>query len=79
MLLTWVVGRIVGSVMQATVEDYVNRYKEDKPVPVVELLSDDSADSEYAKMGEEVVSEVDEDHQRMTNDDIDIEELLNAA
>ncbi|WP_145075916.1 hypothetical protein [Poriferisphaera corsica] len=79
MMLTWIVGRIIGTVMQATVEDYINRYKVAKPVPVVELLSDDSADSEYAKMGEEVTVDVDEENQRLSNDDIDIEELLNAA
>ena len=65
--------------MQVTVEDYVNRYKEAKPVPTVELLSDNSDDSEYAKIGEEVKSEADEQHQRLSNDDIDINELLNAA
>ena len=80
MFTCWFLGRGIGHIMQSTVEDYINRFKQDNPAPKVELLSDGSVDSEYAKMGEEYASEPEEpESQRLTNDDINIDELLNAA
>ena len=78
MMFTWALGRAVGVVMQVMVEDYINRYKEEKPVPTVELLSDNSDESENAKVDKELTSEANDEHQRLSNDDVDIEELLAA-
>lgn len=33
MLLGWLVGRAIGAIAQSTVDDHVNQYKQQNPIP----------------------------------------------
>ncbi len=33
MLLIWGVGRVIGAMLQRTIEDHIRRYKHDHPIP----------------------------------------------
>lgn len=53
MLACWLVGRIIGALLQTTVEGHVNRYKLDHPIDGSPAALHDKADDSEASAAEQ--------------------------